>query len=362
MIDMNVAYDLINDYFNNKILYNIIDVEVINSLGFYSAEDVYSKINVPKFKTSMMDGYAIDINKIDLNSEVKVIKSIYVDDNTKNTDLIKEFNLNICVYVTTGSPIPDPFNCVIPIEYAQQIDYNKKIKFTSDAKELKEGSFIRKIGSDVKVDELVLLKNKIININDIGLLLSVGINIIKVFKTPSIAIVSTGDELADYKDNINKDNVIIDTNRIMLINLIKKDNPNWIIKDLGIIRDKIEKVECLFEQCVNEGVDILITSGGVSMGEKDLIKKYLNDKGEIIFGRLNMKPGKPTTFGRYKSVTVFGLPGNPVSCNVCYYLFINYAIRLFQNKNSDFPYSKVKARLIHQVTLDLERPEFSRGM
>ena len=131
--------------------------------------------------------------------------------------------------------------------------------------------------------------------------------------------------------------------------------------DYGIVRDDIDKVRSVFDEAVKEKLDLFITSGGVSMGEKDLIKKFLELDGNIIFGRLNMKPGKPTTFGKYKDLAVLGLPGNPVSFTVCTYLLVIYIINLFQ-KHEKFPYNRYNAKLINDHKIDKERPEYSRGM
>lgn len=361
MIDMEEAYKRIQSYFKNfNLTQKIININTSNSIGHVSSEDVYSGIDLPKYKTSMMDGYAVNFSKLDLENQVKVQNSIYADSNENYSSN----NINQCAYVTTGSKIPDIYDTVIPIEFAEQIQYNEIIKFIPLTKDkIKENMFVRQIGSDVKKCELVLAKNKKINVNDLGLLFSLDIFNINVFKFPVIAIASTGDELIDpFEIKTSSENKIIDTNRIMIENLIKKEHANIIMKNYGIIKDNIKSVQSLFERAHEDNVDFLITSGGVSMGEKDLIKKYLEENGKIIFGRLNMKPGKPTTFGRYKNVTVFGLPGNPVSCNVCFYLIVSYAINLFQNLESKFPYSKINAKLMHDVSLDKERPEFSRGM
>jgi gephyrin len=238
---------------------------------------------------------------------------------------------------------------------------------------LKPGKFIRAIGSDIKQGDIILQKNKKINFTDLGILASVKIFKLNVYKMPKIAIFSTGDELVDMEKIENFDNSenkyfsgIVDTNRLILKKLLKNQFPDLEIIDYGIIEDDMEKLHGTFEKIITDKNDIVITSGGVSMGEKDLVKKILEQKGEIIFGRLNMKPGKPTTFGKYKNLTVCGLPGNPVSCIVCFYLLLNFMIEAFSNPNLDwplfYPYKTVKAKLMHDVMLDIERPEYSRGV
>lgn len=393
MVEMKEAYELIKNHFKNNLdSDNIIEIDIfkINSENFTSSEDVYSKINLPPKETSMMDGYAINCELIDINQEIIVIEKLFADNKivslnhnhnngiSKNSPNLDEFNYkNSCLYVTTGSMIPDGFNCVIPIEFVQQIEYNKKIKFINDqeilSQILKLGKFIRSIGSDIKQGDLILQKNTKIRITDLGVLASVKITKIKVFKFPKIAIFSTGDELIDIEktENSHSSNLeiftgIVDTNRLVLKKLLKNKFPDLEINDYGIVNDDIEKIQETFDKIISDRNDILVTSGGVSMGEKDLVKKFLELKGEIIFGRLNMKPGKPTTFGKYKNLTVCGLPGNPVSCIVCYYLLLNFIIEVSINPNSDwpmyYPFKTVRAKLLHDVVLDIERPEFSRGV
>jgi len=372
MIETEEAMKRIREYFkkleqesDKKNRVKDISMEEINGNNSYiSSEKVYSKVNVPSFKTSMMDGYGINSSLVDFNSVLKVLDKIYAGDIIGDSILgnIK----NTCIYVTTGSPLPKDIDFVIPVEYVEQIENGKLIKFNSSIDNfLRSSNFIRNVGSDIHKDELLLDENKSISLHDLGILTSAGINHVSVYKLPKIGIISTGDELVnpyDYNSEIHM-NKVVDTNRMLLIKLLREAYPNIEIIDYGIINDNLEKIEEIFANSIKDNCDFLISSGGVSMGEKDYIKIFLEKNGDIIFGRLNMKPGKPTTFGKYKNLTVFGLPGNPVSSIVCYHLIVFPAIKMFQNPNLEniqYENTRIKAKLLHEVDLS-DRPEYARG-
>ena len=141
--------------------------------------------------------------------------------------------------------------------------------------------------------------------------------------------------------------------------MLLKTNISNVI-DLGQIPDEYLKVKEKMESS-SKLCDFVISSGGVSMGEKDLIKVFLEKEGKILFGRLNMKPGKPTTFAKFNDTIFFALPGNPVSCYVTYQLLLSYALNLFQNSNK-FEYPTIKIYILHDIDMDTERPEYQRAM
>jgi molybdenum cofactor synthesis domain-containing protein len=350
MVEMNDAFKMLKDYFLG-LEKHVVEVDITKSQNYICAEDVFSKYDVPRTNTSMMDGYGIDTTKVS-DSTLDVVKAIYAGDNEgENIE-----SINKCIYVTTGSSLPANINCVVPIEKVEQIEYNKRIKLLC---ELKVDQFIRHTGTDVEKGQKLLNINDTISITDISLLSSTGINRVKVYKLPRIGLMSTGNEICDI-DNINM-NYTVDTNRVSIKLILNSLYPNIDIVDYGIIQDEWESIVNAFDKAVDDGVDMLITSGGVSMGERDLVKKFLEKNGNIVFGRLNMKPGKPTTFATYKSLAVMGLPGNPVSFVVCSYLIVSYALKLFQNQDV-FPFRMIRAKLMGNHNIDTERPEYSRGM
>ena len=172
-------------------------------------------------------------------------------------------------------------------------------------------------------------KGQIIAPAEIGLLSTVGVvKNIKVYKKPVIGLLSSGNELVNCDSETLPDGTIRDSNKGMMIAMLKKagvDSQN--IRDFGTMIDTSDDIHSKMQKALSE-VDLLVTTGGVSMGKKDLIKPYVEQTGTVFFGRLNMKPGKPTTFGKINDTIVFSLPGNPVSCFVTFTLFVLPAIKL----------------------------------
>lgn len=363
MIDMSEAFSIIETQFRN-INKNIVEIDILGSEEYIASENVVSPLNIPLFPTSMMDGYAISTKEIDPNEEIEIISKNFAGDfKICETKSIK----NKCVYVTTGSIIPDWSDCVLQIENTEIIKENHiKIKNPSHIIAWK---FIRKVGSDIRIGDVILKANHKISVSDISLLISCGIKNIKVYSKPRVGILSTGNEVVNIDIFSKNEEIlnylnsnpgkIIDSNKEMIKLFLSKMNVPHII-DLGQIPDEYTKVKEIIESST-QICDIVISSGGVSMGEKDLIKVFLEREGLVFFGRLNMKPGKPTTFAKFGNCFFFALPGNPVSCYVTYQLLLTYALNLSQN-NNHFHYPLVKVFLLHDTEMDTEREEYQRAM
>ena len=222
------------------------------------------------------------------------------------------------MYVTTGGPISSYFDAVIPVEETEYVD-ESHIKIL---KQMASGQFVREPGSDIKQGEVVLERLQVIRAAEIGLLATVGrVRGIKVFRKPVIGLLSTGNEIVDAGTEILDDGKIRDSNKLMLTAILKELQVAREIKDYGAVGDTEEELHSAMQTATSE-CDIVVTSGGVSMGEMDLVKPYIESKGEVYFGRLNMKPGKPTTFGKLNKALIFALPGNPVSAFVTAHLFV----------------------------------------
>ena len=364
MTEMTEAFKLLEIEFL-KISKITIEIDVRKAEEYVTSENVESPNNIPIFPTSMMDGYSINLEETDFNQKIEILSKNFAGDE-KKIDL-NNLIRNKCVYVTTGSIIPSWCNCVIPIENTDIFDNNFiKIKNSS---QLMIGKFIRKIGSDIVKGDIIINAGQKINVTDISLLLSCGIKYIMVYAKPRVGILSTGDEILNI-DNFSKNedivqyflknpHQIIDSNKEMIKLLLTKMKISQII-DLGQIPDEYKRVK---EKMENSALlcDIVISSGGVSMGEKDLIKVFLEKEGKIFFGRLNMKPGKPTTFAKFYNTYFFALPGNPVSCYVTYQLLLTYAFNLYQNYNKFF-FPNINVSIMHDIEMDFERPEYQRAM
>ena len=246
-------------------------------------------------------------------------------------------------------------------------DTNKLDDYTIELKQefkIKWGQWIRKIGSDIQVNDLIIEKNKVINENIIGTLISIGIYEVKVIKQRIITIVSSGSEIIDNSSYYKYDkNTVYDINRPVLKILFEKSGFKYI-SDGGILHDDYDvtkrTIEHLLKHC-----DILVTSGGISMGEQDYIKKIMLEKNCIIINKLNIKPGKPFLFSKLvienKTKYIFNLPGNPVSTIVNFHLLLKPSINNMITNNFKLPF-KYKCTLINNLKSDNTRLEFVRGI
>lgn len=268
-----------------------------------------------------------------------------------------------CAQITTGSPIPQGANAVIKVEETEVVSRKEngaelKVKIKVP---VKVGQCIRPVGSDISKGQLVASAGDRLTPTEIGLLSSLGIVLVTVYPPPVVAILSTGNELVEPHET-PLPGQIRDSNRPMLISSLRREYISKFV-DMGIAVDDKDILE---EKILNtlQSADILITSGGVSMGELDLLKPILEKIGTIHFGRILMKPGKPCTFATVNvngvEKLVFGLPGNPVSSLACYYLF---CVPCFRKAFGlvDYNLVKVQAKLKSDCRLDPERPEYLRA-
>ncbi|KAK1845938.1 molybdenum cofactor biosynthesis protein [Colletotrichum chrysophilum] len=370
MLEVDDALRLIQDFTPEaEIVTSLVDVNIVNSV---LAEDVTARENVPAFRASIVDGYAVVVPKDGNMKGVFPVTSVsHAAPGEAKT--LKEGEI---ARITTGAPLPPGATSVIMVE-----DTILKSK-TSDDKEEKEveilaegvkpGENIREIGSDVKEGDLILKKGEQISGvgGEIGLLASVGVAEAKTYKRPVVGILSTGDEIIepDRPGGLRLGEVR-DTNRITLMSAARQWG--FDVVDLGIARDKPGSLE----ENLREGLrrfDLLITTGGVSMGELDLLKPTIERSlgGTIHFGRVAMKPGKPTTFatvpvknnaGERVTKTIFSLPGNPASALVTFHLFVIPALhKLSGIVPTGLP--KVPVTLSHDFTLDKQRAEYHRAV
>eukprot|EP01132_Coremiostelium_polycephalum_P008387 gene8387-10302_t len=355
------AIDIILSQCRNNL--DTIQVPILESLGMIVAEDIIAKEPFPSFRASIKDGYAIQskdgIGKYRILGDSLAGTSNYVDDNSNDKK---------CVRITTGAKIPDQFDSVVMVEETELVDDGL---FVNIEVSVRAGADIRPIGSDISVGSIILKKGEKIGTPEIGLLSTIGQLSVTVYKPPSISIISTGDELLPYdtKQTI-PDGFIRDSNSPTLQTLISEFSNQFgvvadrsQVKSLGIIKDKTESLETVLSEAT-KNYDIIITSGGVSMGQLDLVKPLLEKMGKVHFGRVNMKPGKPFTFATIESAPnkktlVFALPGNPVSTIVTFFLFVTPALKKLSGY-SNFNLPTVQVKLGEKLRLDPERPEYHR--
>ena len=285
------------------------------------SEDVVSNINVPHFRKSRMDGYAVIAEDTFTAEENNIIPLKLIETIKAGEKPQKELGNGQCTYVATGAAIPVGANGVVMVEFTE-----KRSNEIYISKAITPGTHVINIGHDIKKGQIIVSKNSLINLPTIGILASCGIEQVKVNKKPIVSLISTGDELVSL--NINELDIgkIYDVNSSVL--KIAIENTGADVKFLGILEDKLEILKKTFDFALKNS-DIIIFSGGTSKGEGDLGPKILDEYKdvEILVHGVRIKPGKPIIFSKIKNKIIFILPGYPTSALSCYYVFIEDFLR-----------------------------------
>lgn len=280
-----------------------------DALGFVLAEDILSPIHVPPFDNSAMDGYAIRIQDLESSSVLPLAGKSFAGQPFEG-----EWPQGTCVRIMTGAKIPEGCDAVIMQENTEVT--NAGIQFNQT--DVKPQNNIRPTGDDIKQGDIVLAKGARLTPRDIPMIASLGVSHVTVVRKPKVAFFSTGDELKPLGEPLDEGQ-IYDSNRYGIKPLI--ENFGCEAVDLGIIPDCPETLKATFEQAQTLA-DVVVTSGGVSVGEADYTKDILEELGEIGFWKLAIKPGKPFAFGKLSTAWFCGLPGNPVSAVLTMYVLV----------------------------------------
>jgi molybdopterin molybdotransferase len=286
-------------------------IKVTKSLGYVLAKAIYSPINMPPFRQSAMDGYAFTHSKL---TQFKVVKTSQAGDFLD--DAIEK---NEAVRIFTGAYVPDETDTVVMQEHTRITDNLLQIE-----KMPLQNANVREKGEQVKKGELVFDANTVITPAAIGYLSSLGITKIKVYEKPKVAILVTGNELVAAGKKLPKGK-IYESNSVMLEAALKTIgiNKTTVFK----VKDSLKKTRIVIESCL-ANYDVLLVSGGISVGDYDYVREALLQNGiEELFYKLNQKPGKPLFFGRKEGKIVFALPGNPASSLTCFYVYALPALK-----------------------------------
>lgn len=292
-------------------------VDILSSLGRVAAEDIYSSRDIPPFDNSAMDGYAVKFKNIRGASNENPSVLRVIEDLPAGYTPEKALNEGEAVRIMTGAPIPQNADTVVMVEDTEKDGDTVRI-----FKETKQGENIRLAGEDVRAGDLVISSGTPIRPAEIGMIASLGRAFVYVYQVPRVAILSTGDELVDVDDKITGGK-IISTNSYTLMSQVRECGGIPIY--LGIARDTEEEIG----EKLKEGThaDIIISSGGVSVGDYDLVRDVLEGLGaNMRFWKVAMRPGQPLTFGVISGKPFFGLPGNPVSSMVSFEQFVRPSI------------------------------------
>jgi len=293
-------------------------IAIDKSIGLLSSLSIYAPLSLPPFVQSSVDGYAIRFHDLD-NSDVLSLAD-EVAAGCSKTSLLKQGS---AIRIYTGAPVPFGADTIVMQEFARQNP--RGISF--DPKPEKKGTHVREVGSHIKKGELVLLKGECITVAMVGHLSGLGISEVEVIQRPSVAIVTTGSEVMEPGTPLS-DGKIYDSNKAALSAALKEHGISPV--SVTHVFDNPEQILAEIEKGL-ETCDLLIITGGVSVGEYDYVIPMLEKAGVTkIFHGVKQKPGKPLFFGKKGSKLVFGLPGNPVSTLACFHLYISSVV---QNKS-----------------------------
>ncbi|MBI2310959.1 MAG: molybdopterin molybdotransferase MoeA [Betaproteobacteria bacterium] len=323
-------------------------VAIRAGLGRVLAEDIVSPLDVPAHDNSAMDGYAVRFADLgDREITLKVAGTAFA-----GKTFAGELGLGEAVRIMTGAKIPEGADTVVMQEH---------VKAEGDRVTIgpghRKGQNLRRAGEDLKAGQAVLAKGHALRPAELGLIASLGIGEVTVYRKLRVAFFSTGDELKSIGTAL-AEGEIYDSNRYTIYGMLHRLGCEII--DMGVVRDDPALLEKAFREAASMA-DVVITSGGVSVGEADFIKDLLEKLGEVLFWKIAMKPGRPLAYGRILGAHFFGLPGNPVSVMVTFYQFVRDALLVLQGRTDVTPLPTLRAVCTTPLKKAPGRTEFQRG-
>jgi molybdopterin molybdotransferase len=327
-------------------------VHVRSALGRVLAEDVVSPIAVPGHDNSAMDGYAVRFEDLRQDGDTLLRR---VGESFAGKPWPGAIAAGECVRIFTGGVMPRGADTVVMQERA--VEDNSGVRIAPGAM-AKAGQNRRFAGEDLKAGQVVFRSGQRIRPAELGMIASLGIGEIGVFRKLRVAFFSTGDELKSIGTPL-KPGEIYDSNRYTLHGMLTRLDCDVI--DMGVVEDVPDKLERAFATAA-AAADVVITSGGVSVGEADYVKQLLDKLGEVLFWKIAMKPGRPLAYGRIGGAHVFGLPGNPVSVMVTFYQFVRDALLTLQGQRDVAPLPTFRVPLSAAIKKVPGRTEFQRGI
>ena len=344
----------------------------------------------PNYRASIMDGFAIRVHEFESSNGGEwthaVLDKVFAGDGVAPKQSVSDQNLPPAYYATTGAVVPDTFDCVVPIEECRLSDDQSKIAIQSTAI-IQDQKWIRPVGCDIAPGSVVLPAGHVLDAVAMGLLRQAGCQYVTVSARPTVGVLSTGNELLQDSNSSTPTPIgsIPDVNRPILLSLFSAfDNCHAI--DLGMVGDDDIDAMTNAIQAAMKSCDVIITTGGISMGETDIVEQVLVERlqGQLHYGRMHMKPGKPTTFvtisPNQKTCLIFAMPGNPVSATVCTQLLVKPCLDLLvegPDQSADtygdsvdeqvrrivsnaWVHPEIQGKLAHDIKLDPQRPEYHR--
>lgn len=315
-------------------------VNILDALGRVIGEDVFANRDIPPKDNSAMDGYAVRAADTRGASGEKPAILDVVEDIPAGSIPLGIIVAGKASRIMTGAPLPEGADAVVRVEDTEKAGDRVKIFV-----EATRGQDIRRAGEDVREGECVIARGDVLRPAEIGMLAALGRSFVSVYQRPLVAVVATGDELVDIDENPDPWKIVSSNSYSLAAQIM---DCGGIPLQIGIARDKREDLVSKFEAALR--ADIIVSSGGVSVGDYDLVKDVMKEVGnEMQFWQVAMRPGKPLAFGSMGGVPVFGLPGNPVSSMVAFEQFVRPSILKMSGHKNVFR-KTVRAILEEDIT------------
>jgi len=329
---------------------------ILDCPGQVLAEDIYSSINVPPLDNTAMDGYAMR-SRDTLGASQQSPQLLQIIDTLPAGSIPKKkVTTGTAVRIMTGAPIPAGADSVVKFEDTDESQRKGNITEIGILHEVKAGTNIRRAAEDIAQGSLVLTAGTVIRPSEVGVLASLGRSTVKVIRRPVVAILATGNELVDINQPLPPGK-IYNSNSYGVAAQVRRYG--GIPRIIGVSLDTEDSLMAKLRMALDS--DMLITTGGVSMGDYDVVKDILAREGEIVFWQVRMKPGKPLAFGRIKEIPHLGLPGNPVSSMITFELFARPAILKMLGKK-DLAKPTIEAIIENPVVNNDGRRIFARAV
>jgi molybdopterin molybdotransferase len=310
--------EALNIVLNNVAPLGLERASIVDALGRVLAEQIHSPRDIPGFDNSAMDGYAVRAADIQTASELHPVRLTVVETVGAGVMPSQPIKTGQAMRTMTGAPIADGADAIVPVERTRGTETEVDILVSAE-----KGAFVRPRGEDLRRGELVISPGKALSASDLGMLASLNRSMVDVYRRPRVAIVATGDELVDV-DTVPSGAQVVNSSAYALAAAIRETGGEPIM--LKVARDRPEEVRARLAEAL--AFDVVLTTGGVSVGQFDHVKVVLDELGlRQLFHGVAQKPGRPLKFGTIGGRPIFGLPGNPVSTMVCFYLYVRPALR-----------------------------------
>ncbi len=329
------------------------DVYLFDALGRVLAQDVISPINVPAHNNSAMDGFAFDAAQLQADQPLtlRVVGTALAGKAWQG-----KVNAGECLKIMTGAILPDGLDTIAPQEFCQVDSAHDVTTVTIPPNILKAGDNRRLMGEDLMQGHAALKAGQHLTPAALGLVASLGLPDVRVHRRLRVAYFSTGDEVLSLGE-APREGAVYDSNRYTVFGLLTRLGCEVI--DMGVVRDDPALLEAAFAKAAQEA-DVIITSGGVSVGEADFTKAMMKKLGDVAFWKIAMRPGRPMAVGRIGKSVLFGLPGNPVAVMVTFLAFVRPALLRMMGSTTQ-PAPLLKAKSLEPLRKKAGRTEYQRG-